>query len=678
MTGADSTETRPRATRAVPVTAGASVAALAAFVLLGWIFDVTALVHVSLGLAPMLPATALGLILAGISLTLAGSRWRWAFRPAQALAAMVALIGLQTFAEQLIDIEAPLRGLLPAVPERYGQWRNMTSHAAAVSFLLFGACLLLAGARAPLARRIFTGSATLGLLAALVSSLGYLFGSEAMLGVGRLQTVAMHTAVALMILFAGVLLLRPDIGWLSFVWGNRPAEIVGRSMLAVVVVLPVITAWAAQRGEIAGWYDKEFRVALITLANIVLLSGLVLLYTRRSARLHDAQLRALEALRAIEVRQREEANESNRRKDEFLATLGHELRNPLAPISAASQVLQRHAGDDPLLRKMSGILDRQARHMTRLIDDLLDASRITMGRIELQKKRTLVAAVIESAIETVRPGIEAAGHALTVTLPAGPVEIEVDATRMSQVILNLVQNAVKFTPPGGEIRVSAEANQDIVVILVRDSGIGLDQDATQDIFGMFEQAKHGNERSDGLGIGLALAKALVEQHGGRIGARSEGIGKGSEFRVTLPRPAPWEGGAEHVAAEEAGPGPATGHRPRRVLLVDDNQDAVEALAIYLRLKGHDARTVYDGPAALALAGRFDADVAVLDIGLPGMSGYELARRMRSEWPVKPLTILALTGWSQPEDKRRAQEAGFDYHFSKPIELPALLEVLSRG
>jgi signal transduction histidine kinase/CheY-like chemotaxis protein len=678
MNVADSTQHHRGAVRRAPLLAGAGAALAGMLVLMGWALDIPALKSILPKFVPMLPATALGLALAGVALMLASIRVRWAFRAAQLLAVMVLFVGVQSFAEYLLEFEGPLRRVLfPRAPDGHLYWRYTMSQPAALAYVLFGACILLAGARKPLARIGYSGFATVGLLAGLGSALGYLYGAEAMLGMGGLQTIAVHAAIGLVTLFAGVLLLRPDIGWLGFIMGSRPAEIVGRSLLAVVIVLPVITAWLVQKGELAGLYDNQFRLALITLITIVLLSTLVLLFTRRTARLYETQLQTLEELHALEARHRLEADDANRRKDEFLATLSHELRNPLAPISAAAQVLERQAGEDPLLRQVSGILNRQSGHMARLVDDLLDVSRISRGHIELRKTRTLLAAVVESAIEASRPGIEAAGHALSISLPAEPVEVEVDGTRMSQVIQNLVNNAVKFTPPGGQIRISGEASGEQAVILVRDSGMGMDPESIDAIFEMFHQATNGSGRGSGLGIGLALAKALVEQHGGSISASSEGTGRGSEFRITIPRASPLYAVANDpvAAKDDAGAG-ASRPAPRRVLLVDDNQDAVEMLAAYLRLKGYEARTAGDGPAALALAGHFDADVAVLDIGLPGMSGYELARRMRSDWPVQPLTILALTGWGQLEDKQRAREAGFDHHFTKPIDLVALLEWLS--
>ena len=377
--------------------------------------------------------------------------------------------------------------------------------------------------------------------------------------------------------------------------------------------------------------------------------------------------RAEEALKLAN----EQLRDAARRKDEFLATLGHELRNPLAPIRNAVEVMNLKGGDDPVLQSARDMIDRQARHMVRLIDDLLDASRITTGKVELRRERVELAVVVEQALETSRPHL--GGHEFTVTLPQQPVWLGADPVRLAQVLGNLLHNACKYTPPGGQIRLTAELDGERVLISVRDSGIGIAAEHLPQLFEMFSQATPALERAQGgLGIGLALARALVEMHGGTIAARSDGPGRGSEFIVTLPlaEAAP----AAQAAKRRAAPASAA----RRVLIVDDNQDAAESLAMLLRAYGHRVEVQNDARTSLELAKTFAPDVVLLDLGMPGMNGYEACRALRAQPGGKAMLIAALTGWGQAEDQRRSRDAGFDQHLVKPVEAETLLELLNRG
>jgi PAS domain S-box-containing protein len=368
--------------------------------------------------------------------------------------------------------------------------------------------------------------------------------------------------------------------------------------------------------------------------------------------------------------------ESDRRKDEFLATLAHELRNPLAPILTAAQFLRRNATPESKLGSAGTIIERQTQHMTRLVDDLLDLSRITRGRIILQKERMNLELAIASAVEACQPRIDAAGHRLEIKLPAAPVYVEGDLTRLSQVIGNLLSNAVKYTPAGGDIRLILDSDGGDARLRVRDSGIGIRPDATERIFEMFAQVESALERSQGgLGIGLTLARQLVEMHGGRISVRSEGEGRGSEFEIRLPLgPSATADRPAHAAADGRRSAPA---RPLQILLADDNEDAAGSLTMLLQFDGHEVHTVHDGLAAVEAAARLQPDVVLLDIGMPELNGYEAARRIRSLPEGGRMQLIALTGWGQEEDRRSAQEAGFDAHFTKPIDLVALQRMLQR-
>jgi two-component system CheB/CheR fusion protein len=360
--------------------------------------------------------------------------------------------------------------------------------------------------------------------------------------------------------------------------------------------------------------------------------------------------------------------EADRRKDEFLALLAHELRNPLAPIRTGLE-LMRLAGDDrSVIEEVRLTLDRQSQQMVRLIDDLLDVSRITRGTVELRKGRVELARVVESAVETARPVIEELGHKLTVHLPKRPVVLEADPTRLAQVISNLLNNAAKYMQRGGNIVLTADRHGSSVVISVKDCGIGIPAEMLGRIFDLFIQVDASLARSHGgLGIGLTLVKRLVEMHGGSVEARSDGPDRGSEFIVRLPvvlglLTEPSESNGQSVASRAK----------RRILVVDDNENAAQMLGMLLKALGNDVRTVFDGLAALETAAHFRPDVVLLDIGMPKLDGYETARRIRQEPWGKYMILAALTGWGQEEDKRRTREAGFDHHFVKPVE-PAILQ-----
>jgi PAS domain S-box-containing protein len=371
----------------------------------------------------------------------------------------------------------------------------------------------------------------------------------------------------------------------------------------------------------------------------------------------------------------EALKEADRRKDEFLATLAHELRNPLAPIRNATQVLRMRNLADPLLGSARDIIDRQVQQMVRLIDDLLDISRITRGKLQLRKERIELAAAIHSAVEAARPAIDGQGHELTVTQPQEPVHLQADPIRLAQVFSNLLNNAAKYTEKGGHIWLTAERQGGAVVASVRDTGIGIAAEHLPQLFEMFSQVTPALERSQGgLGIGLALVRGLVGLHGGSVAARSAGPGRGSEFIVRLPvlgtptpvRPEPSADGEKLCAGPKC-----------RILVADDLRDSVDSLAMMLRQAGHDTRTAHDGLEAVQAAATFRPDVVLLDIGMPKLNGYEAARHIRQQPWGKRMVLVAVTGWGQEEDKRRTREVGFDHHLTKPVE-PAALERLLAG
>ena len=378
-----------------------------------------------------------------------------------------------------------------------------------------------------------------------------------------------------------------------------------------------------------------------------------------------------------EIASRERAEETlrdlNRRKDEFLAILAHELRNPLAPIRQASAISKAAAASEREKRWSHDVIERQVHHMALLLDDLLDISRVTRGTLELRPQMTDLTSIIATATETAQPLIEAKRHALKIEVPDGAARFAADPLRLAQVLSNLLTNAAKYTDPEGEIRLRAMCSADRVIFSVADNGIGIPQEVLDEVFTMFSQVKSAQDRSEGgLGIGLALARGLIHLHGGTLEARSEGTGRGSEFIVELPRrmlPKASEGRAG-VAA-----GPAV---RRRVVIADDNRDAAESLAILLRMDGHDVTVVHNGRQAVATIDSFRPDIALLDIGMPELSGYEVARRVREGPLGSSITLVAVTGWGQASDKARAADAGFNHHLTKPIEPNALAKVLGSG
>jgi signal transduction histidine kinase/ActR/RegA family two-component response regulator len=367
--------------------------------------------------------------------------------------------------------------------------------------------------------------------------------------------------------------------------------------------------------------------------------------------------------------------EADRRKDEFLAMLAHELRNPLAPLRNAVHLLQQPGMDRPLIDRTGEMMGRQVQQLGRLVDDLLDLSRIARGKMQLRKEPVDLREVARRAADAGRPLVDSRRHELTVSLPDAPLPLSADPTRLEQVLTNLLNNAARYTPEGGRIWLTAATEGGEAVVRVRDTGIGIPPEMLSHIFGLFAQAERPQERAGGgLGIGLSLVKSLTEMHGGAVEAHSAGPGRGSEFVVRWPLP-----GEEAPAHVEAPPkSPPAAERAVRILVVDDNVDGAASLAMLLRLWGHDVAVAHDGPAALRAADAQRPQVALLDIGLPGMDGYELARRLRARPGLDRTALVALTGWGQEEDRRRSQEAGFDHHLVKPVDLSALQELLAQG
>ena len=366
----------------------------------------------------------------------------------------------------------------------------------------------------------------------------------------------------------------------------------------------------------------------------------------------------------------EELAQANRRKTEFLATLAHELRNPLAPLSNGLH-LMRMAGNKPeVLEKTRQMMERQVQHMVHLVDDLLDVARISTGKVELRRRRLELKEVVATAVETSASLIDAGNHKLSVELPSQPVPMDADPTRIAQVVSNLLNNAAKYTPAGGRITLRVWVDDGEAVLAVTDTGVGIAPEALSKVFEMFAQVPSSEGKPQGgLGIGLSLVQSLVALHGGSVSAASPGVGQGSTFTVRLPI------AHGETAAQSQAPQAAARTGKLQVLVVDDNRDAAESLGVLLDIEGHGAHIAHTGAEALQVAGAHPLDLVFLDIGLPDMSGYEVARRLRLLPGLQRTLLVALTGWGTQEDRQRTREAGFDRHLTKPAELPAVEELL---
>ncbi|HVQ06033.1 MAG TPA: ATP-binding protein [Burkholderiaceae bacterium] len=387
---------------------------------------------------------------------------------------------------------------------------------------------------------------------------------------------------------------------------------------------------------------------------------------RRQFQVRDQIIERLKAELAL--------RDADRRKDEFLATLAHELRNPLAPIRTGLQVLDQVAADAPQGARVRAMMERQIKQLVKLIDDLLDVSRIATGKVRLQRERLDLRKVIEAALEGTQPFLDAAQLKVDVRTGNNPVWVVGDASRLAQVVSNLLHNAAKYTPQGGQVRVSLGRSDGHAVLRVVDDGSGIPPDMLEQVFELFAQVKRSPERTqEGLGIGLSLVRRLVLLHGGSVFAESAGLGTGSTFTVRLPSvDAPM---ATAVATADAGRTAA--QRRMRVLVIDDNVDAADALAIQLQMHGHLTRTEYGGATGLRVAQEFDPEVVFCDIGMSGVDGHEVAARMRTDPRHASTVLVALTGWGSEEDKRRTRRTGFDFHLVKPVSVDAVNEILSR-
>jgi PAS domain S-box-containing protein len=476
----------------------------------------------------------------------------------------------------------------------------------------------------------------------------------------------------------GIFMLDPDgriISWnagAERIKGYGAIEIIGRHFSVFYPPELIAAEWPAHELRIArteGRYEEEaWRVrkdGSRFWASVVISA----VYDR------SGELRGFAKItRDLTQRQRmQQLQEASRQMSEFVAMLAHELRNPLAPIRNAMQVMSLRGLEDPQLEWCRTVVDRQVALLGHLVDDLLDVNRITTGKIQLKREPVLISLVIERALESSSPLIQERKHRVEVSVPEEPLVVQGDSTRLSQVFLNLLNNAAKYTPENGLIQISGKAEGQHAVIRVRDNGLGIAPELLPKVFDLFVQGSRSLDRAEGgLGIGLALVREIVRLHGGSVSVSSAGVQQGSEFTVKLPLVTR----SPHQMKSEQDTETAIPARHRRILVVDDNSDSAESMALLLRASGHEVHTAHDGASALEQAGAHKPEIVLLDIGLPGMSGYTVAKRLRAIPELDAVTLIAMTGYGQEEDRKRSRDAGFDHHLVKPIDLAVLTALLT--
>ena len=646
---------RQKIVRAIPLLAGIYAVAAGAISLLGWVTGFMRLADWNNSGITMKANAAFCSMLAGSALlnsVLVPGRKRLI----AVLSGVVAIIGGLTLLQHLTGINLGIDTLIftespgvlaTAAPGRMGP-------PASTAFVLLGIALLLStGSHS--SRRL---AGWLGLWVVILSALplvGYWYGASELYSFARLTGIALQTAVIIAALAVGVVLSIPEWGIVTMIKSNDGGGIMFRRLLLPLIAISLMLGWMRVAGEHAGLYDTAFGTAIRTIFELTLLTGL-LWWTANGI-----------------SRAEEKVRDADRRKDEFLAVLSHELRNPLAPIRNAVDILKTAGTYEPRLQAARDMIERQVDHMVRLIDDLLDVNRITRNKIELQSETLDIGSLVRRSTESCRSIIDKKHQLLHLDLPNEPVFVRGDQIRLSQIFTNLLNNAGKFTGPGGNIWVTVHPSNENALISVRDDGIGIPNDKLESIFKMFSQLdRPAGEPLDGLGIGLTLTKQLVELHGGTILAKSGNGNPGSEFAVQLPL-------CETDEVPVVAPFPTLNtldEGKRSILVVDDNIDSAESLSLLMQFAGHETQVSHDGHDAVKKARSMRPDVIVLDIGLPLADGYEVCRTVRHEHWGKDIIIIALTGWGQEEDRRRSKEAGFDAHMVKPVDPADLINLMS--
>jgi signal transduction histidine kinase/ActR/RegA family two-component response regulator len=537
----------------------------------------------------------------------------------------------------------------------------------ALSWTMIGLAIVLASLRSrPWARALAPLVALVATAIASLALIGYLYGASALYTVPSVTVIAWQTATFILATSLGVVLSVPEHAPMRLIEDETAAGALTRRLLPAVIVVPIVLGMFRLWGEQAEFYDLPFGTAIRTLAEIVLMSALLSWAANTISRQAHARQRAEDQLV-------ESLRDADRRKNKFLATLAHELRNPLAPVRNAVALLKSRTQRDPLVDRVTQVIERQVSLMARLMDDLLDIGRITNDRMELRRERVDLVTIVRDAVEMCQPLILRSGHEISVMAPQPSIVVEADPARLGQVFGNLVNNACRYMAPNGQLWVTIERSGSDAVVTITDTGIGIPPEQLASIFEMFSQVDRTNRTHGGLGIGLHLVKRLIEMHGGQVSAHSDGPGLGSRFTVRLPALPEW------VTIEAPRPAPASSPEarvPRRVLIVDDNADNAELLKILLEEEGHETFMAHDGVEGLAAAERLRPDVVLMDLGLPRIDGFDACRRIREQPWGKQMLVIAITGWGQDIDRRRSQEAGFDHHLVKPVDAQAISALMN--
>jgi signal transduction histidine kinase len=668
--------------------AGIATAIAGALVLVGWALGSTAAASLVAGWRVMVPSSAFGFVCAGAGLALAsafGPEHRSSRVVVRFLAGIGLVLPLLTLFEYAsgtrLGVESWLGVDFSQPADAYaGRMSAVTSVCFVLLFVGLGALTWPGRWGASLVRLAAGAALAMSWLALVAVS----FDVSRLSNEPRFPGMAALTIVLVAMTSAGVLSCSAQA--IARLREAHAAAVLAPRLLVAAFALPTVLG----RLQVAldGAIDHGLAAAIVTVAFATVVTVALWRGAARMQSLHQQRQQLLEDLEgrvAARTRELAEANEelqrsqerlreADRRKDEFLATLAHELRNPLAPIRTGIELL-KHEGLAPAVKAQAhDVIARQLQHMVRLIDDLLDVSRITADKLTLRQERVDVNGVVHQAVETARAAIDRAHHTLSLSLPAGPVPVVGDAMRLTQVVANLLLNACKYTPPNGRIDVTVSTGDGRVALEVRDTGIGIPAPFLPRLFEKFSQVAPPLDRADGgLGLGLALVRGIVTLHGGSVEVFSEGRDRGSRFVIHLPM-APLSA----VVPTRLGASGTLEMRstPRRILVVDDNEDNLGALAQLLRQQGHLVETAIDGEAAYSAAERFRPEVVLLDIGMPKLNGYEVCRRIRQQPWGRAMRVFAQTGWGQADDRRKTEEAGFDGHMVKPVD-PAMLETVLR-
>ena len=669
-----------------PLVAGAIVAVAAVVVLVGWTFDVTFAKSVVPGWRVMVPSTAISFLFAGLALVYGSASSRQS-RARVAIVSVLALAGAlfpaATLFEYVIGARLGLEHLIGFTfagdPSVAGRMSPLTS----LCLMVLGAALVAIGSPGRIPAQVAQIASGATLMLSWLAVLAVSFDTNRLFDVPRFPGMAALTILLMAVASAGTLELSMHDDPALAPSGRM---ILPAGLLASAFLVPLALGGVQLAADLRPEINPEVVTAVVAFTFAAAVAAVVWAYVARLTSLQTERERALTLLEQRvserthelatsneELRKSEDLlRDADRRKDEFLATLAHELRNPLAPIRNAIGVLQTPGVAEIDRRESHMMIDRQVSHMVRLIDDLLDVSRITAGKLPMRKARVQLGDILSLAIETARPHLQQSHHHLTVSVPPAPVYLDGDSARLAQVFANLLHNASKYTEPGGEISLAARITESgDAEVSVRDNGIGIPPEFLPRLFEKFSQVAPALDRSQGgLGLGLSLVHGIVSLHGGQVLAQSGGPGTGSEFIVRLPAL-----GAQSLplAGVPMSTNPAVS---RRILVVDDNEDSAESLSVLLRLQGHLVESAHDGRHALELAERFRPDVVLLDLGMPGMNGYEVCQEIRKQpWGVD-LLLIAQTGWGQDQDRRRTKDAGFDGHLTKPIDHARLEQILA--